>query len=95
MLVAAAGISLAGCASDNRIATVKDGASKIFSPPPHVIKGATRVDQSWIDETIESGISGLGWKRPGPRPPGLDAVKPVAVPAPVKKKRPFWRVFGA
>jgi len=40
-------------------------------------------DQKWIDGTIEAGVQGLGWQRPGPRPPEWDAP-----PAPAVKPKP-------
>lgn len=57
--------------------------TKAFPEPPHEIRGATKVDQDWIDETIEAGATCCGWAVK-PRPNGLDpAPKPVAV-LPVK-----------
>ncbi len=50
----------------------------MLTPPAVEIRGATVHDQRWIDGTIEAGVQGLGWKRPGPRPPEWDAPRASA-----------------
>lgn len=94
-------ILLAGCAGTRLPASVSGGIDRIFPEPPHEIKGATPVDQGWIDETIEAGSTCCGWIVK-PRPLGLDptpvpvAVSPlVKAPAPSRvttkpKKKPLW-----
>lgn len=54
---------LAGCGT-SRVASVSGGECKVFQNPGFVVKGRSSIDQDWIDETIESGISACGWKRP-------------------------------
>jgi hypothetical protein len=55
-------ILLAACAQDlPRSAT---GECQIFTPPDAVICGQTNADQAYIDEQIERGVQGCGWKRP-------------------------------
>lgn len=85
--------TLAAC-GHNRAVSVTGGEARAIEPPPVEIRGATSFDQRWIDATIESGVQGLGWPRPAPRPPELDA-KPVAQPAakPVVKKKRFLDRF--
>jgi hypothetical protein len=70
---------LTGCAG-TKFATLTDGACKAFPRPAYQIKGATRYDQKWADETTEVGISGCGWKRPVRRPAYLNPM-PVKAPA--------------
>jgi hypothetical protein len=48
-----------------------EGACAVFERPPYVIKGKQRVDQDWIDDTIESGVGACGWERPKPRPTAI------------------------
>jgi hypothetical protein len=74
-----------------------------IKPPDYAIKGATDFDQRWIDETVETGVSALGWKRPAPRPPEWDRpLAPIATDAaaiaepaqmgtPPKPKKKRWR----
>lgn len=82
-------MSLAGCASNPKIASVKEGAAKVFDPPPCAVRATTRIGQRWISETIEGGIAALGWKRPEKVcPPDATAAK-AAAPPPAKK--PLWR----
>lgn len=82
MLAAGLGMLLTGCAS-TKFATLTDGACKAFPRPVYQIKGATRYDQKWADETTEVGISGCGWKRPDRRPSYLNPM-PVKTPAPIQ-----------
>lgn len=79
---------LAGC-GHTFSGSVAGGESKVFEPPPYVVKGKTRYDQDWVDSQIEGGVAAFGWKRPAPRPPELDAAPTRArkiVPAKAKKK---------
>lgn len=80
----------AGCAGTRLPATVSGGIDQVFPEPPHEIRGATPVDQAWIDETIEAGATCCGW-HVKPRPVALD--KPIVLPPAPKakpKKRPLW-----
>lgn len=70
-------------------ASVSGGIDRIFPEPPHEIRGATRADQAWIDETIEAGKACCHWTIK-PRPNGLDAAPPALAPAPSKKQR-WWK----
>lgn len=79
-----------GCAGTRLPATVSGGIDKLFPEPPHEILGRTKVDQAWIDETVEAGKSCCGWSIK-PRPQSLDAPKAV-VPAPAKPtKKKLWQ----
>jgi hypothetical protein len=66
----AIGASQMACvsASDRRAASIK-GACDSFVAPREVVLGKRRVDQKWIDGTIESGVSACNWPRP--RKPSL------------------------
>lgn len=69
-------------------ASVSGGIDKIFTEPPHEIRGLTHTDQAWIDETVEAGKTCCGWQI-RPRPPELDrprAVEPAIKPRPKKKR---------
>lgn len=92
---------LTGCASNKEFATLTGGACSAFPEPAYQIKGRTKTDQRWADETTEAGVAGCGWKRPAHRPVAMDA-KPAVVPAvaiepaPASKpaKRHWWnRIF--
>ncbi len=50
---------LPACGGNNQPASVS-GLTKVFEAPPHEIRGATPVDQVWIDETIDVGQATLG-----------------------------------
>ena len=91
MLAAGLGMLLTGCAS-TKFATLTDGACKAFPRPAFQIKGATRYDQKWADETTEVGISGCGWTRPDRRPSYLNPMPvkaPVPVAAPITQPSPL------
>jgi hypothetical protein len=82
----------AGCAGTRLPASVSGGIDQVFPAPPHEIRGLTRADQAWIDETIAAGASCCGWVVK-PRPQSLDrkiAVSPL-VAAPPPKKRRWWQ----
>jgi hypothetical protein len=84
MLAVGLGTLLAGCAS-TKFATLSDGACKAFPRPEYQVKGATRYDQKWVDETTEAGVAGCGWNRPAHRPTYLNPMPvkaPIAAPAP-------------
>lgn len=92
----AAATLLAGCGT-SRAVSVTEGEARALEGPKFEIRGATVHDQQWIDETTEAGIRGLGWERPGPRPPEWDkplapmaAQTPVIAKAPAPKKSPAW-----
>ena len=53
---------MAGCGTLRAVSV--SGECKVFVSPVYVIGGKTPDDQSWIDDTIESGVAGCGWKRP-------------------------------
>lgn len=61
-------MSLAGCATFNQALSIK-GACDSFQAPKFAVKGKTRPDQLWVDDTTESGIAACKWQRPKPRPP--------------------------
>lgn len=84
---------LTGCAGTKLPASVSGGIDKIFPHPPHEIRGATTVDQRWIDETIEAGSTCCGWMvKPRPNDLDIPKPKPVAVKAnPKPKKLPLWK----
>ena len=77
---------MTGCSGTKLPASVSGGLDRVFLPPPHAIRGATPVDQAWIDETIAVGVEVMKWEIKE-RPPGLDAQKPK--PPVVKKKKKF------
>lgn len=77
-IAAALGISLAGCASPGKFATV-DAFCDALPKQAVAIKGATAFDQPWIDETSEAVIAGCNRDRPAARPPEWD--RPLAAPA--------------
>lgn len=61
--IGACALMLAACGT-SRPASVAGGECKVFVRPASVIVGATARDQDWIDDTIERGVAGCGWKRP-------------------------------
>jgi hypothetical protein len=46
--------------------------SAASSAPEYAVRGKTKYDQNWVDDTVESGVGGCGWQRPAARPPALD-----------------------
>lgn len=46
-----------------------DGVCESFPGPQHVIRGANRPSQRWIDTTIERGIAVCRWQRPTAQAP--------------------------
>lgn len=92
MTLLASGMILAGCASpDTRVASLSNGASKVFTAPPCAIKATTRIGQRWISVTTERGVSALGWKRPQKACEPDAQPAPAAKPAPLKR-RPWWPI---
>ena len=93
-LVTALGMSLSACAGSDKIATFLGGACKALPQAEYQIKGKTRYDQVWIDQTIESEVAGCQWDRPKPRPASWDAtvvVPPTPTTPPiVTVKKPSW-----
>jgi hypothetical protein len=81
-------VALAGCAGTKLPASVKGGECRVFEPPKYAIAGRTSYDQDWIDGNVEAGVGGCGWKRPAPRPPGLDAKTNKPAPHKAPKKKP-------
>lgn len=87
-----------GCAGPKLPASVSGGIDRIFPEPPHEIRGATSVDQAWIDETIEAGSTCCHWAVK-PRPNDLDPPPAVVVPKKATpsrvtrkpKKKPLWK----
>jgi len=61
--IAACALMLAGCGT-SRPASVAGGECRVFVRPAFAVKGVTARDQDWIDDTIERGVAGCGWKRP-------------------------------
>jgi hypothetical protein len=69
---------------------VAKGECRVFEAPPYEVLGKTTYDQDYIDGNVEAGVGGCGWKRPAPRPPGLDAkTNKPAVHKAQKKKSGF------
>jgi hypothetical protein len=62
-ILVAAAFALAACATP-RPASVVGGECRVFEQPNHPVKGKTKRDQAWIDDTVESGIAACGWNRP-------------------------------
>lgn len=65
-----------GCASNQKFATLQDGACNAFPRPQFQVKGQTSYDQRWADETTEAGVAGCGWHRPQVRPASLTPSQP-------------------
>lgn len=79
--IIASAILLAACAKD--LPGSASGECQIFTPPDAVICGQTNADQAYIDEQVERGVQGCGWKRP---PPDTCPIpEPEAKPAPKKR----------
>lgn len=88
MIVAAIGISLAGCATDDPgIASLKRGAADAFEAPICRVYGRDRRDQRWIDGQVEAGVIAFGWRRPQECPRDTAKVIPSAAPT----KKTLWR----
>ena len=86
---------MAGCVSDTRIATLSDGASKVFTPPKCVPDSNSKEGRRWIAVTIERGISALGWKRPEKKcVPDLTKEAAALPPKAIKKKSFFRRALN-
>lgn len=99
--LAAAGMLLAGCASDKKDFSSMTGAKgdgnagacAAFDRPAFRVLGKTDYDQQWVDKQTEAGVAGCGWERPSERPPEWD--KPLsgpvkAVEPPAAKKPGVW-----
>lgn len=86
-------VSLGGCMQTFNTTSIAGGESKVFEPPPYVVKGKAPYDQRWIDSQVEGGVAAFGWPRPKPRPPEIDAprAKKKAV-APPKKRTIVQRI---
>lgn len=76
---------LAACGTNRTISATAEG--QVFQAPPHAIKGATPVDQRWIDKTVAIGVGVFDWHVPE-RPPELDRPKAAALPKPAASKTP-------
>lgn len=72
--IALLGLSLGGCNWQTVSGSVAGGECKVFERPQYAVRGARPYDQNWIDNTVEGGVGGCGWKRPAARPASLDAV---------------------
>lgn len=73
------GTCLSGCATTGGIALSIKGACDAFRAPAVPIKGKTKPDQLWVDDTTESGVAACGWKRPkAPAPAKIQKVKVAA-----------------
>lgn len=79
-------LTLGGCGT-LRPGSVQAGECKVFLPPVTQVEGKAPVDQYWIDDTIESGVAGCGWKRPAPKKkaPVVKAKPKAKQPAPKAK----------
>ncbi len=62
VIAAALAFALAACQHTGP-ATIT-GACEAFPAPKHVIRGANKPSQRWIDTTIERGIAVCNWPRP-------------------------------
>lgn len=62
MVMAIAGVLLAGCAG-SRPASV-EGECKVFTDPGFAVQGKRLQDKQWIGSTQEKGITVCKWKRP-------------------------------
>lgn len=83
---------LGACVTDGT-GSVANGECRVFERPPYAVRGKTQYDQDVADDFVESGVAGCKWARPAPRPPEMDAPKPVrAVAKPVKKRTLIQRV---
>lgn len=78
---------LAACAKD--LPGSVSGECQVFTPPDAVICGQTNADQAYIDEQIERGVQGCGWKRP----PNDICPIPEIVPAQPKKRTMVDRIL--
>lgn len=82
LAIIATAILLAACAKDLP-GSVAGGECQVFTPPDAVICGQTNADQAYIDEQVERGVQGCGWKRP----PAEMCPAPIAETRPAPKKR--------
>jgi hypothetical protein len=91
-------VALAGCAGTSLPASVTGGECRVFPRPEYAVRGKTKYDQNWVDDTVESGVGGCKWQRPAARPPALDAAPSVGRPAvaavPQKRASLMQRTFG-
>lgn len=67
--------TLAACGTSPK-GSVLGSEGGAIKAPAFVVRGKTVHDQAWIDETVEAGVLGLGWKRPAARPREWD--RPLA-----------------
>lgn len=88
---------LGGCLTLSTALAPEAVETHALKAPEFEIKGATPMDQRWIDQTVEAGVAALDWPRPGPRPPEWDkplakaaAAAPVSAPARAAKKPSAW-----
>lgn len=73
------GILLAGCASSDKLVSVREVGSA-FPHAQYQVLGQTRYDQTWIDKTIEAEVVGFNFPRPARRPASLAPKKPKPCP---------------
>lgn len=59
-------LALGGCPGREppEPATVHEGACEAFKHPDFYVRGKTRKDQHWINQTVERGIRVCNWPRP-------------------------------
>lgn len=55
-------VALAGCAGTVGPASVK-GECRLFRAPVTPLKGADQATENYLDDTVEAGVAGCGWKR--------------------------------
>ena len=60
VLLIAAPVAACGAA---RPASVSGGECRIFRAPTQAVKGADTYTEYWLDDTVEAGVVGCGWKR--------------------------------
>lgn len=73
--------ALAACQHSPAPASVAGGECKIFADPGFRVLGLTKVDQTWINKTQETGVRSCGWQRPPKREPPPPATV-IAEPPP-------------
>lgn len=56
-------VGLAACGGTVKPASVSGGECKIFRANTKPVKGADAYTEEFLDDTIEAGVVGCGWKR--------------------------------
>lgn len=90
VIIVAAAALLAGCQTTGT-GSVRGGECRVFAAPAYAVRGARPYDQQWIDQTVESGVGGCGWRRPQRRPVSLDGQGAAGAPAVAAQRRGVLR----